>query len=241
MTHVVATDNRALEPSRGSELPAALFREPAATPSRPRSGPAVVIELRHGARHFENLMQAAQHGDAGAYERLLREIAPLLRNVVRRRRPFLDAADVEDLVQETLISVHAARATYDAGRPLLPWLYALLGNGMADAARRHARRAAYEVQAEDFERTVESVPDRDAGEDYGDPQRLMQAIRELPDGQRKAVELLKLQELSLKAASAATGVSVGALKIAMHRALLALRSKLGRLPQPAPTGDAAPK
>lgn len=223
----VATDHRVPEPSRGSDLPAAVFREPAASRRRLRSSRAIVIDLRHGARHFENLMHAAQKGDAGAYERLLKEIVLLLRNAVRRRRPFLDTADVEDLVQETLISVHAARASYDARRPFLPWLYALLGNRMADAARSHARRAAREVQTEDFERTFESVPDGDDGQHYGDPQLLMQAIRELPDGQRKAVELLKLQELSLKAASAATGMSIGALKIAMHRALLSLRGRLG--------------
>jgi RNA polymerase sigma-70 factor (ECF subfamily) len=179
------------------------------------------------AKRFEDLMQAAQGGDTRAYGKLLKDITPLLRAAVRRRRPFLDAADVEDLVQETLISVHTARATYDARRPFLPWLHALLGNRMADAARRHARRSSYEVQVEDFKRDCEAVPDRDHTESYRDPQLLAQAIRELPEGQRTAVELLKLQELSLEQASALTRTSVGALKAAMHRALASLRSNLG--------------
>jgi RNA polymerase sigma-70 factor (ECF subfamily) len=203
---------------------------PAASRSRRRETPPRALEAGRPAalaNRFEDLMLAAQRGDGRAYARLLKELTPLLRSAVRRRRPFLDAADVEDLVQESLISLHAARATYDARRPFLPWLLALLGNRMADAARRHARRANHEVNADDFERAFEAVPDRDHAESYRDPQLLAQAIRELPEGQRTAVELLKLQELSLENASALTGTSVGALKTAMHRALVSLRGRLG--------------
>ena len=50
----------------------------------------------------------------------------------------------------------------------------------------------------------------------------------LPPGQRQAVELLRLKEMSLKEASAASGQSVGALKVAMHRAGKSLREILTR-------------
>jgi RNA polymerase sigma-70 factor (ECF subfamily) len=56
---------------------------------------------------------------------------------------------------------------------------------------------------------------------------LHHAIRALPAGQRQAIELLKLQEMSLKEASVATGTSVGALKVATHRAIVSLRRMLG--------------
>jgi RNA polymerase sigma-70 factor (ECF subfamily) len=49
------------------------------------------------------------------------------------------------------------------------------------------------------------------------------AVQALPEGQRQAIELLKLEELSLKEAAEMTGTSVGALKVATHRALVALR------------------
>jgi RNA polymerase sigma-70 factor (ECF subfamily) len=62
--------------------------------------------------------------------------------------------------------------------------------------------------------------------DYGDPDALRQALGVLPAGQREAIEMLKLQEMSLKEASAATGMSVGALKVATHRAMNALRKLL---------------
>ncbi len=61
---------------------------------------------------------------------------------------------------------------------------------------------------------------------YGDPDVLKEAIADLPAGQRRAIELLKLREMSLKEAAAASGTSVGALKVATHRAMDALRRKL---------------
>jgi RNA polymerase sigma-70 factor (ECF subfamily) len=63
-------------------------------------------------------------------------------------------------------------------------------------------------------------------ETYGDPQALQRAIGELPPGQRDAIEMLKLKEMSLKEASATSGVSIGALKVATHRAMGALRKLL---------------
>ena len=58
------------------------------------------------------------------------------------------------------------------------------------------------------------------------PDALKEAIDDLPAGQRSAIEMLKLREMSLKEAAAASGTSVGALKVATHRAMDALRRKL---------------
>jgi RNA polymerase sigma-70 factor (ECF subfamily) len=65
-----------------------------------------------------------------------------------------------------------------------------------------------------------------SSEAVGDPTALREAITELPPGQRDAIELLKLRELSLKEASAVTGLSVGALMAATHRAMTTLRRLL---------------
>src|SRR5215510_10242117 len=74
------------------------------------------------------LMQAAQAGDAQAYVRLLKEITPRLRQTVRRQRRFVSAEDIEDLVQDILLSLHAVRASYDPRRPFMPWLMAIMRN-----------------------------------------------------------------------------------------------------------------
>jgi len=172
-------------------------------------------------------MRAAQDGDKAAYAQLLSEVALLLRRVVQRRSPFLQPSDVEDVVQEILISLHVARATYDPARPFLPWLLAIARNRLADAARRYARRAAHEVANE---QAVETFLDRETNiltSAYGDPEALRHAIRGLPEGQRRAVELLKLREMSLKEAAVVTGMSIGALKAAVYRAMRTLRTVLG--------------
>jgi len=172
------------------------------------------------------LMRSAQGGDADAYAALMQDLAVRVRRIIRYRRAFLDQADVEDVVQDVLLSVHAVRATYDAGRPFIPWLLAITRNRLADAARQHARHGAREVVVEDLDVTFFSESTNTMTTTYGDPDVLKEAIADLPAGQRSAIELLKLREMSLKEAAAASGTSVGALKVATHRAMDALRRKL---------------
>lgn len=172
------------------------------------------------------LMRNAQAGDGVAYARLLEDIAPLLRNVIRRRLRFLSIDDIEDLVQNVLLSVHMVRATYDPGRPFLPWLFAIMQNRIADGARRYARSSAHEVIVEHWPVTFFDDEANRAEESYRDPEALVQAIQKLPPGQRDAVEMLKLREMSLKEAAAVSGMSISALKVAVHRAVKTLRKAL---------------
>ena len=175
---------------------------------------------------LRQLMRAAQGGDRDAYRALLTAITPRIRRRVRARRAFLGQADIEDLVQDVLLSVHAVLATYDPSRPFMPWLMAIVHNRLVDATRRYARRA-HEVRVDDLHVTFADVATNTSDEGAGDLEALAQAIRTLPSGQRQAIELLKLREMSLKEASAATGTSVSALKVATHRAMAALRRALG--------------
>lgn len=172
------------------------------------------------------LMHAAQGGDTRAYALLLREITPRLRRMVRGQRRFLNTEDVEDIVQEILISLHAVLATYDPRRPLMPWLVTIARNRLADAARRYSRRESHEVQVDEFPVTFSEDGANIEAEEYRDPEVLKQAIRSLPTGQRDAIEMLKLREMSLKEASAASGMTIGALKVSVHRAVTALRRTL---------------
>lgn len=187
--------------------------------------PARVRE--HGVRAedtlLQDLMRAAQAGDGRAYGRLLAEATPIIRRAVGKR---WNGPDVEDIVQEVLLSLHSVRHTYDPSRPFLPWLLAIVQYRIADAARRHARRASRETPECNFEHGLPDVAAPMAEEGLGDPQLLSRALADLPEGQRRAVQLLKLEERSLKEASETTGMSVGALKVAVHRGIKALRAKL---------------
>jgi RNA polymerase sigma-70 factor (ECF subfamily) len=172
------------------------------------------------------LMARAQRGDSDAYVTLLKSITPRIRQLVRRKRPFLEEGDVEDIVQDVLLSIHTVRATYDPARPFVPWLSAIVRHRLADAGRRYVRQGAHEVAVDDLDVTFQSPAANHHEETFGDTEALARAIQALPPGQRQAVELLKLRELSLKEASGVTGLSIGALKLATHRAMASLRRTL---------------
>jgi len=175
---------------------------------------------------YARLMQRAQEGDSAAYTELLSALVPLLRRRIGQRRRTLQPQDVEDLVQEVLLSLHAVRSTYDPKRPFLPWLMAIAHNRMVDGIRRQVRRSANEVTVEHLPETFPDDTTNTLDGSYGDPEALRQAVQRLPQGQRVAIEMVKMREMSLKEASAATGMSVTALKVAVHRGMGALRKAL---------------
>ena len=175
-------------------------------------------------------MQAAQGGDTQAYALLLKEITPRVRQIVRGQRRFLKIEDIEDLVQDILLSLHAVRATYDPRRPFMPWLMAITRHRLADAARRHIRRAAHELQVENLPVTFSDERSNIDSDGYRDPEALRQAIEDLSPAQRAAIEMLKLREMSLKEAAAARGTTIGALKVSVHRAIATLRKALIKEP-----------
>ncbi len=168
-------------------------------------------------------MSAAQRGDQVAYSRLLREVTPFVRALLRRR--CSQPQDVEEMVQEALLTLHRVRQTYDPSRPFSPWLGAIVARRGIDGLRRRTRRARREVSAES--EGYETFADPRANIDIetvcasGEVEELLQR---LPPKQREALEVVKLRELSLAEAAVVSGQSVAALKVNTHRALKALRA-----------------
>lgn len=170
-------------------------------------------------------MRLAQQGDRQAYARLLKAMIPILRRASVTRWPRASATDIEDAVQEALLALHAARHLYDPARPFLPFLLGILRHRGADVMRRR-QIAAREVPIGEIGETSWLATPNTSQEVAVDERRLREAIALLPAHQRSAVEVLKLQGFSLKEASAATGISVAALKVATHRAIRSLRKLL---------------
>jgi RNA polymerase sigma-70 factor (ECF subfamily) len=172
------------------------------------------------------LMAASQAGNRPAYQSLLRAAAPVAAATARRMGVPPDRVD--DVVQDVLLTVHRARATYDPMRPFLPWLRAIAQRRAIDALRTQFRTAAREVADDDaYLNHPGADADADAGLDRADQARLLaDAIALLPPGQRQAVELLALREQSLEEAAGVTGRSKVALKVNLHRAIQALRTRL---------------
>lgn len=160
---------------------------------------------------LSGLMRAANRGDAPAYHALLRELTPFVRRVVARRRRELGAVDVEDVVQDTLLALHANRHTWDEARSLLPWVRAIARNKIADAIRRN--RPAI-VPIDEFADQLMTVPDGEWGS--GDLTRLMACLKAR---QRAIVSAISLEGLTARQAGARLGMSEGAIRVAFHRSM----------------------
>lgn len=169
-------------------------------------------------------MRSAQDGDRAVYAVLLRELAVALERYCRRRLPTREDAD--DTVQEVLITIHKARATYDPALPFRPWLVTITRRRIADRLKMLKRRGAQVELDEAAGVTFEAIGANDA-EGRLNAAELHAAIAALPPGQRQALEMMKLKEMTLAEASAASGQSISALKVATHRAIAALRRSFG--------------
>lgn len=169
-------------------------------------------------------MAAAQAGDRSAYEKLLADSVALIRAAARRQGVAHD--HVDDVVQETLITVHRVRHTYDPARSYDAWLTAIANRRAIDALRSHGRRERRELHDEHaVDNHAEPYDASTATEGEQRARRLREAVAELPPGQREAVEQLALRERSLAEAAELTGRKTGALKVNLHRALKALRER----------------
>jgi RNA polymerase sigma-70 factor (ECF subfamily) len=174
------------------------------------------------AERWRAWMEAAQRGDAAAYERLLTELLPFITGIVRGRVGNDPA--LEDIVQEVLLSIHTARHTFRPERPLIPWVRTIARNAAIDWARRQTRTRS---RASEVDAATLPAPERDERESALS-RGLERALSNLPRTQREAVVMLKVEGLTVAEAAERAGVTAGALKLRAHRGYRALRDLLGR-------------
>jgi len=165
----------------------------------------------------------AQAGDEAAYRQALQLMARRLRAYFRRRMPTVQD-DVEDLVQETLLAVHLQRGSYDPAFAVSAWFTAIASHKLVDLWRRRGRQENRHEDIEDMDGVLlaETAAEPHARRDL---ERLLQ---QLPALQRQAIELTKLEGLSVAEASTRTGVSEAALKVQVHRGLKRLAALVKR-------------
>lgn len=161
-------------------------------------------------------MVAGLDGDALAYRLLLVELTGYLRSYYRRRMHGA-GADVEDLIQETLIAVHSRRTSYDRSQPFTAWAYAMARYKFIDHLRR--RRVRMEIPIEDCE-ALFAPDEQEQAAAARDVEGLLDA---LPAAQREAIRLSKLEGLSINEIASRTGRSAAATKVGIHRGLKRLR------------------
>jgi RNA polymerase sigma factor (sigma-70 family) len=195
---------------------------------RPMVGAERQEARREADAQWSAWMAAAQAGDRVAYAALLRDCIGLVQRVACACGVRSDRVD--DVVQETLLTVHRARQVYDPARSFTAWLVAIAERRAIDAMRRYGRNDARELHAPlAYEGHADPAIDPAARLEQSEAARgLRLAIAGLPPIQRQAVEQLGLRELSLADAAKLTGRSKGALKVNLHRALKTLKTRLGK-------------
>lgn len=154
------------------------------------------------------LMALAQQGDRQAYATLLRECQTWLRRYFVRR---IAPGQLDDLVQETLMSLHRKLATWDPSRPFLPWLAAIARYRWVDHLRELYRSESSEL--------AHDVPGFDEEPAIAARISLERLFEHLPEPQAKAIELVKIAGLSVAEASQACGQSESLVKVNIHRGL----------------------
>jgi RNA polymerase sigma factor (sigma-70 family) len=177
------------------------------------------VQQQDTEERLRPLMIRSLEGHSDAHRQLLEALGRYLRGYFARRIGAA-AAEVEDLVQETLLAVHLKRETYDRSLPFTPWAYALARYKLIDHLRRRSR--AIQIPLEDAD-ALFSADDPEEGAVRTDLDRLLQR---LPDRQRSLIEDVKLQGLSVEEAARKRGVTAVSARVMLHRSLKWLNQAL---------------
>jgi RNA polymerase sigma-70 factor, ECF subfamily len=170
---------------------------------------------------FAVMMRLALKGDAQAYACLLKETSRLLRPFLSKRLSFTN--EVDDLMQEILLSIHKARHTYDGNRPYKPWAFAIAKFRLHDYLRAHYADQLH--RAVDFDDLAESLPEP-VTETTLSYESISEIIKLLPDKQAIILQLIHQQGFTAKEVAAQIGMQESAVKVSAHRAYKVLREKL---------------
>lgn len=174
----------------------------------------------HTEEGLKALMLLSLDGDEAAYRRLLTALRMLLVGYYSRRMAAAAKADMEDLVQETLLALHSHRSTYDPARPFTAWFFSIARYKLIDHHRGRGRRRLSEMELRE---EIESDFSEEALTARMDVERLLDG---LPPKQQELIRQVKLEGQSVADTANRTGQSESAVKVSIHRALKALGERL---------------
>ena len=173
--------------------------------------------------NLEALMRLAQAGDKRAYTGLLQETSRFLRPFLAKR--LSQASEVDDLLQEILLSIHKARHTYDGARPYKPWVFSIAKFRLLDHLRVHyADQLHHAIELSEVENILPE-PVTDSAMTY---ESISGAVDKLPDKQAIILQMMHQQGYTAKEVAAKIGMKESAVKVAAHRAYKVLRNMLER-------------
>lgn len=179
--------------------------------------------LADKTENLEALMKLSLAGDKHAYMLLLQETTRFLRPYLAQRLSF--GSEVDDVLQEILISIHKARHTYDGERPYKPWAYAIAKFRLQDHLRAHyADQLHHAVELSEVENDLqENVTKSDISYES-----ISGEIEKLSPKQAAILQMMHQEGYTAKEVAEKTGMKESAVKVAAHRAYKILRKVLER-------------
>jgi len=167
----------------------------------------------------------AVDGDPSAFEALYDRLAPRLHAFIFRRTH--NAARTDDLLQQTFLQMHAARASFVPGAEVMPWAFAIARRLMIDGLRKSTETLLADGDGDVSDpRSERETPEAICGRRRLG--RMVDAeLRRLPEPHRVAFDLIQNDGLSVAEAAQVLGTTPAAVKLRAHRAYEALRHKLG--------------
>lgn len=167
--------------------------------------------------------------DPAAFAAIFDRHASSIHRFLARR---VEPADAEGLLGEVFRVAFERRGSFDtAHASARPWLYGIATNLIARHRRSEARRlrAMASLAARRVDSDGDLVGDRAAATVDADESwtRLVDAVNELPDGERHALLLYAWEELSYEDVASALGVPIGTVRSRINRARNRLRAARG--------------
>lgn len=173
-------------------------------------------------------MDRHAEGDEAAFGEVYDLLAPRLYRFFLRQTG--DAARAEDLVQQTLLQMHAARREYVRGSDVLPWAFCIGRRLLIDSRRRSKKELLFETAAQDADALEARVERYSLPEDLAITKELAAhaeaELEKMPESQRAAYMLVRQEGLSVAQAAEVLGTTATAIKLRAHRAYEALRDAL---------------
>jgi RNA polymerase sigma-70 factor (ECF subfamily) len=162
------------------------------------------------------------------FERFVAEKGSALRGFFRRMGA--DAAEAEDLAQEVFLKLYRTAASYRSRERFAAFFFRVARNAWIDRKRSGIARGAWDAdrsaeRLDALESSGEQPSERVEREEQG--QRLLRALEDLPEGQRRAFELGVLQGLSYEDVSCALSIPPGTVKSRVFTAIRRMRAALG--------------
>ncbi len=184
-----------------------------------------MMKSSHGAAdkyaELTALFCAGVQGDSARYNQFLQTLSLILRRILGKRIPV---CDVEDVLQEILISIHKARHTYDGHRPLMPWILAIASFRINDHLRRLYARSCENVDSD----LITEIMDSTVTESHDETELVNGLLHDIPEQQRRILTLMYVEGYTAKETGRQLNMNESAVKVAAHRTIKRIRERLAK-------------